>query len=156
MSATQPVTQPVTPPVTPPITPGKRPSLFRRQLVIDREIQYPLMIYSITMAGACIVLTALFSLLWVMMIEFEMPVWSFPLLVLLGPVVSLSLMIFIGLIITNKVAGPLSRLRLQMKAVADGDSPQPLVIREDDLTSGLLNEYNRLVERIHELEKRKN
>ncbi len=124
-----------------------RPPLHRRRLLIDKSIQIPLLTYSVCMTSIGLVVASAFSVLWANVMESEFS-WLGPFVLVGGGVLSFAIMIFLGLFVTNRVAGPLFRLRQHMQAVADGENPDPIVSREDDFTSELFREYNRLLARM--------
>ncbi len=123
----------------------------RRQLLVDRNIQLPLLIYSLFMAGLGIVIASLSSVLVTIVAVDDYPDWLLPTIILGGGVIALLAMILVGLYITNKVAGPLLRMRMHMKELADGKPASALSLREGDFTKELLAEYNRVVEHVSEL-----
>jgi len=59
--------------------------------------------------------------------------------------------------VTSKFAGPLVRLRKEMRNLTDGKEVEPLVFRKSDLYDDLTDEFNRLakhVEKLHQADSR--
>jgi len=67
---------------------------------------------------------------------------------LLAAVLLLPIMLLDCLRTTSKFAGPIHRLRQQMRNLADGKPAEPLRYRRNDLYADLAHEFNRLVERV--------
>ena len=66
-----------------------------------------------------------------------------------GAILSYSLMLLIGLYVTNRVAGPLYRLREHMEAFNRGEKIGPLETRSDDYVSkDLIEQYNLMMEKL--------
>jgi hypothetical protein len=53
--------------------------------------------------------------------------------------------------VTSKFAGPLVRLRREMRNLADGKSVDPVLFRKNDLYYELTDEFNRLVKYVEKL-----
>ncbi|MCB0412071.1 MAG: hypothetical protein KDD22_06060 [Bdellovibrionales bacterium] len=125
-----------------------RPPIHKRRLLVDKNIQIPLIIYSSITAIIGILVAALFSVLGALALKYNYPTWSMTTFIFLGCLFSISSMVFVGLYITNKVAGPLLRLRENMEMVANGAPPIKLNPREGDYTQSLFEQYNRMIEKI--------
>lgn len=128
-----------------------RPLLHKRSLLIDKGIQIPLMVYSMAMAAMGVLLATAFSVLWTTSTVLELPIWYIYSMMFLGAITSFLVMLFIGLYVTNKVAGPLYRLKQHMKSVSEQDKVEPLHIRESDFTTELLQTYNEMLKKISKI-----
>ncbi|MEX2170435.1 MAG: hypothetical protein WD851_14060 [Pirellulales bacterium] len=73
---------------------------------------------------------------------------------LIAAVVMLPLILFDVLRFSNKFAGPMHRLRREMKRLAGGESCAPINFREGDFWYDLAEQFNRLAERLDRLETR--
>ena len=71
---------------------------------------------------------------------------------LIAAVVMLPLIMFDALRFSNKFAGPMHRLRREVKRLADGDSYAPIDFRKGDFWYDLAQEFNRLADRLERLE----
>ncbi len=63
---------------------------------------------------------------------------------------NLAVFMFVFLImvfLSNRIAGPLFRLRKEMKRVAEGGSPRALTFRKSDLFQAIAIQYNVLIEK---------
>jgi len=60
-------------------------------------------------------------------------------------VVILGAILIFGLFLTNRIAGPMYRLKVRMEELADGKSFEELEIRKNDYFSELVIPYNKLV-----------
>jgi len=47
---------------------------------------------------------------------------------------------------TNRLFGPIYRLQMTMKKMADGENPGPIRLRNGDHFSEVIEEYNRMIE----------
>jgi len=126
---------------------GQRPTLFRRRLLVDNFMQLTLLMYCIAIACVGVMAAAFFGFLIVISVPSELSTQTPVTLFVMGGVMSFIAMCFLGLYLTNKIAGPLVRLREEMRRVADGETPRTLVPREGDMAKSLYVEYNRLVQR---------
>lgn len=134
----------------------KRPPVMRRTLLVDREMQAPLLIYSVVSGVTGIFLGVYFTIFDAAFRNFGFPLWLTISIYGLVMFICLMILIIVGLLITNKLAGPLVRLRVQMKNFADGNDIAPLSVRKGDYTLSLYQEYNRMVERINKKSNPKN
>jgi nitrogen fixation/metabolism regulation signal transduction histidine kinase len=56
--------------------------------------------------------------------------------------------IVFGMILTNRIAGPIYRLRRHMSEVADGQHTLPINFRKNDYFSEIIPEYNKIIEKL--------
>lgn len=61
-----------------------------------------------------------------------------------------ALMAVLGLIVSAQIAGPLFRLHRNIKKMADGETPEKILLRRGDAYSDLFEDYNRMVDRWEE------
>ncbi|MES3037098.1 MAG: hypothetical protein V4736_04250 [Bdellovibrionota bacterium] len=121
-----------------------RPKIHRRKYLVDKRLQLTLIIYAFYIA-ICVAFFAF--ILW--------KIWLTPgadsnssmtlLLYSIGGGLTLMLTVFLGFIITNQIAGPLFRMRNEMKRITDGEAPREIFVRKGDLVEPLYFEYNKLV-----------
>lgn len=71
---------------------------------------------------------------------------------LIAAMIMLPLVLFDALRFSNKFAGPMHRLRREVKRLADGDSYAPIDFRKGDFWYDLAQEFNRLADRLERLE----
>ena len=50
--------------------------------------------------------------------------------------------------LSHRFAGPIFRLRKTIRAIADGEPPQPVQFRDFDYWKGLAEDFNRMIERL--------
>ena len=70
--------------------------------------------------------------------------------VLILSLLAMPLALFDCLVLSNRYAGPLLRLRRAMKQLADAESVAPLSLRERDLLQELVSDFNRTAARLQE------
>jgi methyl-accepting chemotaxis protein len=65
----------------------------------------------------------------------------------------LSLVLYDTLVLTNRFAGPILRLRRSMRALAAGEAVQPLRFRKRDFWQGIAQEFNAIVQQQEQMKK---
>ncbi len=134
----------------------KRPSLFKRQLLVDKKMQFAIIVYSMLVALITILFMAVFILiLQNVNIHFDGSgsgsAANF--LVLFGLWAgAMSVLTFLGVFVTNKTAGPIYRLRKNMQQVADGGEVENVVFRKGDHFLDIADDYNRVLDRLRKAE----
>jgi signal transduction histidine kinase len=73
-------------------------------------------------------------------------------IVVLASLVLLPVIMLDVLIISNRFAGPLYRMRRSMRALAAGEHVQPINFREKDFLQDLANEFNAVAHRMEQLQ----
>lgn len=129
------------------VTDPKKSHLHRRQLLVNREVQFGIVVYSIFLA-CCVslmnfVVQGAASGRLEEMLHLSEPV-SRPMLFAINSI-SLVLIFIYGFRLTNRIAGPIYRMREHMKAVADGKNPPPLTFRTGDYFDDMIEPYNELL-----------
>ena len=135
----------------------------RKQLFVDRKIQ-GMLLYRIAIYWCFAVLTVCAIVLCVNAITYDGPNDSFldlmafqEFFIKYGVVVAASallvpIIMFDVLVISNRFAGPLFRLRRSMRALAAGEHVEPIRFRDKDLLPELADEFNAVLERVHHLQ----
>ena len=129
-----------------------KPTLkFRSQLLIDHQIQWPVLQRTAFYVSAC-------ALYFMVVLYFSestqindesisrtllrcadvLACWA-PGLVLLAPIIAYDILIF-----TNRFAGPMFRLRREMQALIDGECEQPIKLRDDDFWIEFASLFNEI------------
>ncbi len=137
---------------------GKQTLRWRRKLLVDPHVQFAVLLYSVFVSFITIVFTSSFIPLVQkvnLIISAYDPNSKLTLLVsasLVGLVV-ISLLAFLGFVITNRIAGPILRIRYHMRDVADGKPLTRVHFRAHDQFRGLADDYNRVIDRLEKAEK---
>jgi nitrogen fixation/metabolism regulation signal transduction histidine kinase len=133
-----------------------RPSLFKRQLLVDKKMQFAIIVYSMLVALTTILFMAAFILILQNAATNldgspQSQIRYFLLLfgLWLGAMVILT---FLGVYVTNKTAGPIYRLRKNMQQVAAGGAIENVVFRKDDHFLDVADDYNQVLERLRKAE----
>jgi hypothetical protein len=139
---------------------GTRPNIFRRRYWIDRSIQLPIIIYFLGLVGLTF---AIFGAMF--FVGFEDYITTFrnelpgveytaaqlQLLDARDLVISIfSYCLFFaffaallgGLFMSHRVAGPIYRLRLTLRQIAEDKKPKSVKFRKNDYTHGLAQDFN--------------
>src|SRR5262245_39231758 len=130
---------------------GERVMNHRRSiLLVDREVQGALMLRTILYWFFCLLSIALMIICWSVIQGPRRPVSELlaDLYLRYGPALSASLMLLpIGLMevlrMSNRLVGPVLRLRKGLREVAEGRPAQPLNFRDDDFWHEMANDFNR-------------
>jgi hypothetical protein len=126
---------------------SKRPPITKRKLWVDRSIQLPLLVYMIAMASVGTAAAAVYSLYYVVLFPPGSSPVAIGMALLMGAIFCHGLMLGLGLYVTNRVAGPLVRLKEHIESLNRGEKVEPLVVRKHDyVNKDLIEAYNRLVE----------
>ena len=128
---------------------NKRPYLHKRMLLVDRNIQIPILVYSLALSTLGIAIAALFSVYFSHWINLKNN-FAASICFLIGTAsFCYSIMVIVGLYLTNKIAGPIYRLQMHMKEICDGKNPEPLQTRDTDyVNKELINQYNQMIEQL--------
>jgi nitrogen fixation/metabolism regulation signal transduction histidine kinase len=128
---------------------NKRPYLHKRSLLVDRNIQIPILVYSVAVSTLGVTLAAAFAVYGAHLINFRVDFTSSLIFVVGCAFFCYSIMMIAGLYLTNKIAGPIYRMHMHMKEVCEGKSPEPLTTRDDDFVNkDLIKQYNQLLEKL--------
>jgi nitrogen fixation/metabolism regulation signal transduction histidine kinase len=132
----------------------------RRRLLIDRQVQ-----------GAVIKRAAMYWIFYALSIASWIVCWQMiynsleitasgfgGLWMQFGPALVASLLLLPVVLIdavrvSNRFAGPMFRLRRAMNQLADGESVEPLQVRDDDFWSDVVESFNRVAARLQDAEK---
>lgn len=128
---------------------NKRPYLHKRSLLVDRNVQIPILVYSIAVSTLGVTLAAAFSVYGAHLINFKAS-FTLSLVFITGcAFFCYSIMLIAGLYLTNKIAGPIHRMHMHMKELCEGKDPGPLTTRDDDfINKELISQYNKLVQKL--------
>ena len=130
--------------------------LRRRQLFVDRDVQGALI--ARVVFYWCLCLVAGVQVTACQVIVTHPPQSFFELvsnlcsqygLVLVVSLLLLPLVVADFVRVTNRVAGPMIRLRRAIKALVRGESAQLIRIRENDFWSDFVDDFNELVTRVN-------
>ena len=137
---------------TPAETKPIAPPFYKRIYLIDKPSQLTILLYMIFVSLISVLLT---TVIFTLNSEF---VESDPELVLFAMAacfMAVLLFVFLGLSLSNRIAGPIYKLRLHMKAVSRGDAVRTISFRRDDHFKGLADDYNGVLERLQRAEEAK-
>ncbi|HVK61491.1 MAG TPA: hypothetical protein VM432_08075 [Bdellovibrionales bacterium] len=130
---------------------SKRPSFFRRILLIDKKLQLSLLVCAFYISVVFTSFTFIAATLLGRISREINPHLYFEslIVVLVGGLVATIAAIYLMLVTTNRIAGPLYRLRTEFIRVRSGGAPQKITIRKDDMLEEVIGEYNRMVESLN-------
>jgi len=131
----------------------------RRQLLVDHSVQGAIILRCLLYWVACLVTTFLILFFWTLITGPARVSWMTidQIWFSYGPafVASILLMPLIGydlLKMSNRLAGPILRIRRQLKMLANGEHVTPLYFRKGDYWRDMADDFNRLVAHVQELE----
>lgn len=133
---------------------------LRQRLFVDPEVQAALLLRVVTYWVLCLAAVALMLLCWRVIAGPPRPVFAHleELWFRFGPpffasLVVLPLILMDIIRLSNRFSGPLIRLRRSMRALARGESVNPLRFRQGDFWKDFADEFNAVAERVEELER---
>lgn len=140
----------------------KQPSMqTRRQLFVDPEVQGALVARAIIYWIVCTLSIALLLLCWRVLTGPVRPLWFHleNMWFFYGPAMIASLIVLPVAImdmirVSNRFAGPMVRLRHEMRALAKGQKVAPIEFRKDDFWYEFAEEFNSVVREVEELRDR--
>lgn len=116
----------------------KKVKFHKRQLVINKEVQWAIISYSITLSIA--VLSGYHVL---QSLSQDDPEHSN--IVAYGLIfVFFTAIIFYGLYLTNRIAGPIYKLKIHMEKLAEGQEVEDIAFRKNDYFKELAELFNKL------------
>jgi hypothetical protein len=136
--------------------------LKRKRLLVDRQLQGALL-FRIVIYWCFAVLTVCLVTLSLRLLTFSGPVDSFFDVFALGEfftqhgIVILASLVLVPIIaydilaVSNRFAGPLSRMRRSLQALGAGEPVEPLRFREWDFLQDLAEEFNTVADRVEQL-----
>lgn len=137
----------------------KRPK--RTQFFVDPEVQGALVARAIIYWVICTLSIALLLLCWRVLTGPARPVWFHleNMWFFYGPALIASLIVLPVAItdmirVSNRFAGPMTRLRHGMRALAKGQRVPPIEFRKDDFWYEFAEEFNAVVREVEELRTR--
>lgn len=133
----------------------RRPFILRRQLVVDKKMQFAVLAYTTFVSVVTVFFVGAFVL--VLMSSGPVAFDNFQSIALLASMwlFSTVLLTFLGVYVTNKIAGPVYRLRKSMQAIASGGAIENVGFRKGDYFFELADEYNSVLERLRKAEAKK-
>lgn len=135
---------------------NRRLPFFKRQLVVNRKVQYSLLAWVIFIAVFFSFYSIASMMTWQLLVgdatKFsDIPAGRLALAILLiwsGGIMVLAISVFAANCVSNRLVGPLWRLEKHMKGILNGNPPTPIQCREKDQFEELVATYNKLIEKI--------
>jgi hypothetical protein len=134
----------------------------RKRLFVDRQIQgallFRIIIYwCFSVLAVCLFMLCVQALTrpadsFIGFFAFDEFFWNYGAVVLASAVLVPLIMLDV-LVISNRFAGPLLRLRRSLRALADGEHVAPIQFRDKDYWRDFAGEFNAVVDYIEQLKK---
>ncbi|MGE0763550.1 MAG: hypothetical protein AB7N80_09765 [Bdellovibrionales bacterium] len=119
---------------------------YSRTFLINKRMQLTFLMYSVFLAMVVSVTNFCFQLLMANSETVPTPIDLS--VVALSMMFIFTVVIFFGLYLTNRIAGPLFRLQRHMESVASGQTTEPLAFRKKDYFSDIIEPYNKILQRL--------
>lgn len=123
---------------------GNKP-FFRQQLLIDKELQFHILAFCWFVVLVWVGFTMVFIIAWSSLDPAEQGTHYIKGVLIFGAVFTFAATFLITFSVTNRIAGPIYRLRQEIKRINEGNAPRTLVVRKGDMLHDLYAEYNQLV-----------
>jgi hypothetical protein len=128
--------------------------ISRKRLLIDHKLQRAILVRSAVYWIACLVIASLLPVAWdalqdpggAFLDNFRLDrLWANQqVVVLVAGMLMLPMILFDVLQITNRIAGPIDRLRHSIRALSRGEHVQPIQFRDSDFWHEVAQEFNQL------------
>lgn len=127
--------------------------LFRRKFIIDVKFQWTVIAYTFVISLVTSLAHVTMNRLEILVLS-NLPVWIGPIAV--DPRIIVWLLILIGyvgifltaILFSNRLAGPIYRLKRHMNELTEGKKVQPLRFRRNDYFVEVSETYNKLIDRV--------
>ena len=126
----------------------------RQKLVADKELQGALVARTTMYWFYCLLSVALFAECWIIFthqptssVELFGRLWMNCGPALLGSILLLPVVQWDCLSLSNRFVGPMVRIRQATKELAQGQTPQPIELRDGDFWSELADDFNLVIAR---------
>ena len=130
------------------------PQIRRRRLIVDAKLQGALLTHVVLYWLYCLITVLLIALVWIVFAkrpstsaDLVEQLWGNFGPVLVGSVLILPLVLLDFLRISNRLAGPMVRLRREMKALANGEVSRSVQLREGDFWLEFAEDWNQALAR---------
>ena len=128
----------------------------RKRLFVDPKVQGALVIRAVVYWVVCLITMALMLLCWRILVSgpARLPhthldeMWFFHGPAVIASFVLLPLVIMDVIRLSNRFAGPMLRLRRQMRELARGEHVDPIRFRDGDFWQDFADEFNSVVARV--------
>lgn len=134
--------------------------LKRTQLFVDRQVQGAFFtrtfIYWVAWVVSCTVVVASIHLFTSVAHMSEKPwqdAWVYLQPVLITSLLLLPIILYDIVVLSNRVAGAMTRIRGAMKRLAAGEHVEPIKCRQKDFWTGFAAEVNAVIARVEHLER---
>lgn len=131
---------------------------LRKRLLVDPKVQGVLIERVVAYWGVCLLTITLMLLCWQVVTGppqmFSMhlnAMWHNFGPALLASLLLLPLVVVDSIRLSNRFAGPLVRLRRSMRALADGETVEPIYFRDGDYWQEMADEFNAVAEQMRKL-----
>ncbi len=138
---------------------SKKPSRqnwTKRQLIVNSKIQKVFVGYALAMGilffSSGILASSFFDRIVALNAAGEDPLSKFDIGAFFMFMILVGLLIFFGIVISNRVVGPIYRLVRHMESLQDNEELKELRFRKGDYFLEVAASYNKVVKRIKELE----
>jgi hypothetical protein len=124
----------------------------RRRLLVDAKLQGALLSHVALYWLYCLLSVTMVALVWIVFVkrpptsaDLFQQLWENFGPALLGSILLLPLVLLDCLRVSNRLAGPMLRLRREMKALANGEVACPVQLRDGDFWLDFAQDWNQLL-----------
>jgi methyl-accepting chemotaxis protein len=126
-----------------------RPAFYKRKLIIDAPLQLTLLFYTVIV----VVMTTSINLFSGRISDptkpllYDVEIQSWRMIGFGGTVLVFSVLFLMIVFLSNRIAGPIHRLKQHMVDLTEGKITEPIQFRKNDHFSDLAGKYNALIEK---------
>ena len=126
-----------------------KPRPWKRTFIVNNRLQITIMVYSLILAICVSVVNLVIESLLVRNAANLNSTFTF-LCILASLFVIFGVVVIFGFVLTNRIAGPVHRLKLHMEGVVEGKSDEDMKFRQNDYFSEVLIPYNILLKKFRD------
>jgi hypothetical protein len=135
---------------------GRRPNWKNRQIIVNSKVQSVFIGYGIAMGflflSLGLVLSTYFERILMIQANVGESLTGLDIIIFAVIVVLILFVIFLGMIVSNRVVGPIFKLVLEMELLDKTGELNDLHFRKNDYFQDVAVSYNKIIGRIRELE----
>lgn len=127
----------------------------RKRLLVDAKVQRSFALRAIAYWAGCMTIVMGLAVLWQLLTKPAQPLfssdeemWACLRPLLLATILVMPTIIYDILVLTNRLVGPIVRLRSEMRKLARGEHVEPIRFRKGDFWQEFADEFNAVVARV--------
>ena len=122
---------------------------YKRKLIVNYQVQMILTAYSLFLVFAVVGSQYLLQLLAFQINDSDMESFlALRFTIYFAVIVLFLIILFYGFNLTNRIVGPVYRLKYHMESINLGQDPKPFSVRKNDYFKEIVEPYNEIIKKI--------